>query len=484
MLVTAPVLSRLRATRPVRTSHTLQGGGAAHRTSAATRQPPVPAALLLQTNKMASLLCSPSPLPLPLLTPHWACRCTRPAAAGCRRSSACCGCCRAPAQTLRGTGDQSRYICRGQLINKSATSARVLVRSSSGRRPSPAWIAPQLRRPARARVGAASGRCRSKMRSSFSAPPVHICQVASPRANDTVRTMCLCCRGVAGAGGGGVTWGQAAAGRLGRSAAACSSSPQQQPQPGTPPTHPCPHLELVQLVPGGGVPHACREVGRRGGRHDRGVVEGTRPHGALVPLERADPVARHAVAQHGLPILAGRRQEHAVGRDRAAAWGRGRLERGRRRDPQRHAAGRARQRSAAAFSRALHSAPVLQLHDRPRVPMADQRGLDEARLGRHSALQGGGRRAATVCKAAATAAGAGACVRHVRGHVRDREVDGSARGRRTCSGWGASDSEGRAELPKAWSCCLESAGTRRLPQMAESGRERGDDGHRHSFSRL
>lgn len=42
-------------------------------------------------------------------------------------------------------------------------------------------------------MGAASGRCRSKMRSSFSAPPVHSCQAESPRANDTVRTMCLCC---------------------------------------------------------------------------------------------------------------------------------------------------------------------------------------------------------------------------------------------------------------------------------------------------
>lgn len=39
------------------------------------------------------------------------------------------------------------------------------------------------------------------MRSSFSAPPVHIRQALSPRAKDTLRTMCLCCR-VGGQGSG------------------------------------------------------------------------------------------------------------------------------------------------------------------------------------------------------------------------------------------------------------------------------------------
>ncbi len=227
--------------------------------------------------------------------------------------------------------------------------------------------------------GAASGRCRSKMRSSFSAPPVHMRQALSPRAKDTLRTMCLCCRAVGRVVAGRQQWQCHASywvngrqGGRGTTSAACNSLSQRRLEgkhfwhsgiassiglmtkrlnqrddrqewtegsgsvtdrlagaggncrgvwhAAMPPAH-CAHLELMQLVAGGGIPHACREVSRGCGSNHSRVVEDTRPHGSLVPLERADPVASGRIAQHGLAILGCRCQEHAVRGDGAAQHG-------------------------------------------------------------------------------------------------------------------------------------------------------------------
>lgn len=50
-------------------------------------------------------------------------------------------------------------------------------------------------------------------------------------------------------------------------------------------------LERVELLAGDGVPHFAGEVGGAARRPRRVSVEGDAPHRALVPLERADPVA-------------------------------------------------------------------------------------------------------------------------------------------------------------------------------------------------
>ena len=203
-----------------------------------------------------------------------------------------------------------------------------------------------------------------------------------------------------------------------------------------------PHLELVQLVAGGCVPHARREVGRRGGGNHSGVVEHAGPHRALVPLEGADPVARLAVAQHGLAVLAGRRQEVAVGRDGAAPAGAGGGRRcGRWRAHScwqatplgwRSAAASqippaARQRlSSSPASPPVPAPPELQLHDRPGVPMAHQGRLHHL-FRRHWAALGAGLVRAAAWERLQALYGSG------RGSRRAAKVHGRQRSNRRCA---------------------------------------------------
>ena len=71
-------------------------------------------------------------------------------------------------------------------------------------------------------------------------------------------------------------------------------------------------LNRSHLLPGERVPHFGGEVGRPRRREGRRSVQAGAPHRALVSLKRPDPVARRAVAEHGLAVLAGAHDEQAV----------------------------------------------------------------------------------------------------------------------------------------------------------------------------
>lgn len=114
--------------------------------------------------------------------------------------------------------------------------------------------------------------------------------------------------------------------------------------------------EVEELLAFDRVPHTSRKVGGRRCGVRGGRVEARRPHGAFVALESANPVARLAVAQHGLAIFRGRDQEHTI----------------------------------------LGCRAKLQLYDWPRVAVAHERGLrsnhtrglsEHTKTGRENALQ-------------------------------------------------------------------------------------------------
>ena len=66
-----------------------------------------------------------------------------------------------------------------------------------------------------------------------------------------------------------------------------------------------------QFLPGNGIPYLGTEISRRR-RGQVGLgIEAARPHGTLVALPGADPVAGGAVAHHGTFVVAGRDEEGA-----------------------------------------------------------------------------------------------------------------------------------------------------------------------------
>lgn len=204
MLVTAPLLSRLRATPPVRTSHTLQSGGwagserpgqahaAVGKDGASAHTCSSPQQALHPRQPRAG--CQPSlPTPAPPSSLHvWLVQVrhqqqlvvARPVSGAdvVRRRAQLCGTAAAAAASTCGA-DSWRHVAMAAERGMMQSAARC-----------------SMQQAARAPVGGASGRCRSYRRSSFSAPPVHKRYEPAPRANDTLRTMCLCCRGEAEGG--------------------------------------------------------------------------------------------------------------------------------------------------------------------------------------------------------------------------------------------------------------------------------------------